>query len=290
MHRKFEEIELPNEHEMNLLDIAVVLAENAGILIGWSVIGATLAFLVALFIPKVYQSTSLLKAAETEVAIMTSDDVLIKVLEKLEMKTDPHDLVISQLKTKIFVTYRKKDGILQLTTEGTTPEAALLLNITIEDATKQFVRPKGRNLESVEEQIRITSGSFEELRLAVIRVGKSLDKVKPGTEAEAMTRSYILMVEQRDTKEKQLFDLHQSLKKRGSEYVIQSPVLSTMPIKSKKLLMTIAGMFVFGLGALIFVFFRHHFSYLKSYQPLQFEKLQRLKGAFNSSGSLLNQE
>lgn len=184
------------------------------------------------------------------------------------------------MRRKISPAFRKKDAVLQVSTQGDTPEAAQLLNARVLDAFRQFVLPKGRSLEAVEEQIRITSGTLEELRAAILRVGKNLDKVSPGTEAEAMTRSYVLMVEQRDAREKQLFDLRAALKKSGPEVVLQAPTLPTKPLKPRKALFALIGAVLFGAASLVFVLIRRSLASASS-SPSQHEKIRRIQSALS---------
>ena len=277
----FHEMDSRVVEEPSILDLGVLLAENAGIVLGGALVGAILAFLLALVLPRTYESTSLLKFTEADAAVMKSADVLMPVIAELNLlRDDPPDLAIEKLRKKILPAFRKKDAVLQVSTQAKTPEAAQLLNLKVLDAFRQFTLPKGRSLEAVQAQIRITGGTLEELRAAIQRVGKNLDKVTPGTEAEAMTRSYVLMVEQRDAREKQLFDLNAALKKSGPEVVLQAATLPTTPLKPRKALFALVGAVLFGLAALAFVFIRWGLASASS-SPPQYEKIRRIQSALS---------
>jgi uncharacterized protein involved in exopolysaccharide biosynthesis len=277
----FHEMDLRVMEEPSILDMGVLLAENAWMLIGSALAGAVLAFLLALLLPRTYESTSLLKFTEADAAVIKSADVLMPVIKELNLlRDDPLDEALEKLNRKVFPVFRKKDAALQVSTRAETPEAAQLLNFKVLDAFRQFVLPKGRSLEAVEEQIRITSGTLDELRAAIQRVGKNLDKVNPGTEAEAMTRSYVLMVEQRDAREKQLFDLRAALKKSGPEVVLQTATLPTKPLKPRKALFALGGAVLFGVVALAWVFVRRALA-SASRSPSQHEKIRRIQNALS---------
>jgi uncharacterized protein involved in exopolysaccharide biosynthesis len=277
----FHEMDLRVIEEPGILDMGVLLAENAWMVIGSALAGAVLAFLLALLLPRTYESTSLLKFTEADAAVIRSADVLVPVIKELNLlRDDPLDVALEKLDRKISAVFRKKDAALQVSTRGETPEAAQLLNVKVLDAVRQFVLPKGRSLEAVEEQIRITSGTLEELRAAIQRVGKNVDKVTPGTEAEAMTRSYVVMVEQRDARAKQLFDLRAALKKTGPEVVLQAATLPTKPVKPRKALFALGGAVLFGVASLAFVFIRRALA-LASSSPSQYEKIRRIQNALS---------
>lgn len=277
----FHEMDLRVVEEPGILDIGVLLAENAWMVMGSALVGAVLAFLLALVLPRTYESTSLLKFTEADAAVIRSADVLMPVIKELDLlRDDPLDVALEKLNRKVFPVFRKKDAALQVSTRAETPQAAQLLNVKVLDAFRQFVLPKGRSLESVEEQIRITSSTLADLRAAIQRVGKNLDKVTPGTEAEAMTRSYVLMVEQRDAREKQLFDLRAALKKSGPEVVLQAATLPTKPLKPRKSLFALGGAVLFGVAALAFVFIRRALASASS-SPTQFEKIRRIQSALS---------
>ena len=73
----FHEMDSRVMDEPSILDLGVLLAENAGIVIGGALVGAILAFLLALVLPRTYESTSLLKFTEADAAVMKSADVLM---------------------------------------------------------------------------------------------------------------------------------------------------------------------------------------------------------------------
>ena len=278
-----------NEHaeerddELSLLDIGVVLAENAVLLVAGPIIGAIIALAITLALPPIYGSTSLLRLSGTDAAVMKSVDVLGPVIDELKLQSsEPYDAVIQRVSSQVIATFDIKKGLLKLSTQAETPEAAQLLNTKVQDSFKRFSLPKGRSLESVEEQLRITQGTVDELRSGAERLRKSLDKVNPGTEAEAMTRSYVTMIEQRDARQKQLFDLKAALKGFGEEVIIQRATLPTAPVASKRLLVTLMAAVLSGFACLLFVFTRNGLRSVKN-SPPELKKVQRIQSALGFS-------
>lgn len=278
-----------NEHaeerddEVSLLDVGVVLAENAVLLVAGPIIGGAIALLITLALPPIYESTSFLRLSEADASVMKSVDVLKPVIDALQLqRSDPFDTAIKRVSSQITLTSSKKDGLLKISSQGETPEAAQLLNTKIQDSFKRFSLPKGRSLESVEEQLRITQGTVDELRSGAARLSKSLDKVNPGTEAEAMTRSYVTMIEQRDARQKQLFDLKAALKGFGEEVIIQRATLPTAPVGPKRLLVTLMAAVLSGFACLLFVFTRNGLRSVKN-SPPELKKVQRIQSALGFS-------
>lgn len=278
-----------NEHaeerddEVSLLDIGVVLAENAVLLVAGPIIGGAIALLITLALPPIYESTSFLRLSEADASVMKSVDVLKPVIDELQLqRSDPFDTAIKRVSSQITLTFSKKDGLLKFSSQGETPEAAQLLNTKIQDSFKRFSLPKGRSLESVEEQLRITQGTVDELRSGAERLRKSLDKVNPGTEAEAMTRSYVTMIEQRDARQKQLFDLKAALKGFGEEVIIQRATLPTAQVARKRLLVALMAAVLSGFACLLFVFTRNGLRSVKN-SPPELKKVQRIQSALGFS-------
>lgn len=271
------------DDELSLLDIGVVLAENAGLLVAGPIIGAVIALVITLTLPPRYESTSLLRLSETDAAVMKSVDVLKPVIDELKLQRgDPFDTTIKRVSSQIVPTFSKKEGLLKFSSQAETPEAAQVLNTKVQDSFKRFSLPKGRALESIEEQLRITHGTVDELRSGADRLRKSLDKVNPGTEAEAMTRSYVTMIEQRDARQKQLFDLKAALKGSGEEVIIQRATLPTAPVSPKRLLLTLIAAVLSGFACLLFVLIRNGLRSVKN-SPPELKKVRRIQCALGFS-------
>lgn len=271
------------DDELSLLDIGVVLAENVGLLVTGPIIGGAIALLITLALPPIYESTSLLRLSETDASVMKSVDVLKPVIDELQLqRNDPFDTAIKRVSSQITLTFSKKDGLLKFSSQGETPEAAQILNTKVQDSFRRFSLPKGRSLESIEAQLRITQGTLDELGSGAARLSKSLDKVNPGTEAEAMTRSYVTMIEQRDARQKQLFDLKAALKGFSEEVIIQRATLPTASISSKRLLLTLMAAVLSGFACLLFVFTRNGFRTVKN-SPPELRKFQRIQSALSFS-------
>lgn len=274
-----------NEHaeergdEFGLLDIGVVLAENAGLLVAGPIVGAVIALLATLALPPIYESTSLLRWSETDASVMKSVDILKPVIDELKLQRDDSlEAAIKRVGRQLTLTVNKKDGLLKFSSQAETPEAAQILNTKVQESFKRLSLPKGRLLENINEQLRITQGTVDELTSGAERLRKSLDKVTPGTEGEAMTRSYMTLIEQRDTRQKQLFDLKAALKGFGEEVIVQQATLPTAPIGPKRLLITLMAAVLSGFACLLFVFTRNGLRAVKNSSP-EFKKFQRIQSA-----------
>jgi hypothetical protein len=120
----FHEMDLRVTEAPSILDMGVLLAENAWMLIGSALAGAVLAFLLALLLPRTYESTSLLKFTEADAAVIRSADVLMPVIKELNLlRDDPLDVALEKLNRKVSPVFRKKDAALQVSTRAETQEA-----------------------------------------------------------------------------------------------------------------------------------------------------------------------
>lgn len=110
-NRVNEHVEEERDDELSLLDIGVVLAENAVLLVAGPIIGTIIALAITLALPPIYGSTSLLRLSETDAAVMKSVDVLGPVIDELKLQSsEPSDAVIQRVSSQVIATFDKKKG------------------------------------------------------------------------------------------------------------------------------------------------------------------------------------
>jgi hypothetical protein len=271
---------LPQDDDtISLLDLLLVITENIRLLIAGPVAIALIALAVTFVLPQRFESESWLRMGEAAGPQLTSDDILIPLLEKapwITAKAANREVALETLSKQIKTTFGKKDGLLKLTTEAPSPEQARLLNLALIDAYRVFSLPKGRSLEQIEQQIVLTEGALKELSPIVQRVADNIDKVTPGTEGENVARAYISLAELKVARERALQDLNRQLLGFGEEVFAQSPSLPERAISQKRGLITILAGLASGMALLLFVFIRSAWR-SATQNPEDAGKIQRIR-------------
>lgn len=260
MHQQQYPIPQPpidQDYEISILDILVVLAENLRLIILVPLIVGLIALGVSYLIPPTYQSTSWVTLGEGSVAEMTSQDVMEKVLEKTDwIKASNRESALKKLRSKLRISYNKKDNKLDIFTEAVTPNRARDLNILLINEYRSFSLPKGKILEKIQESIRVLEAEIPELEIATKKIGQNIEKVSPGTEGDNVTRAYVTISGQLAAKKIALYELKQQLTGFGSEVFIQKPTLPEKSIKPKKAQIAIMATLASGFLSILYVMAR----------------------------------
>jgi len=248
---------IDQDYEISILDIFVVLAENLRLIILVPVVIGLIALGVSYLIPPTYQSTSWLTLGEAAVPAMNSEEVFSKVLEKTDwINTSTHEEALKKLRKKLQASFVKQDNIVRITAEGPTPSKAAILNTNLIDSYRVFSLPKGKTLDSINENVRIGNENIIRLEDAAKKISQNIDKVSPGTEGDNVVRAYTTITSTIAKQKISLFNLKQSLIGFGPEVIIQAPTLPEKPIKPKKAQITIMASLASGFLTILFVFIR----------------------------------
>ncbi len=271
---------LDQDYEISILDILVVLAENLRLIILIPLLVGITALGITFLIPKTYQSVSLLGLGEVAVTGIKSEEVMNKVLEKTDWIHAPnHEAALKKLGKKLQVSFDKKDGVLKIVADAPTPQKAEALSLLLINEYRIWSHPKGKALESINENIRITTENIATLELAAKKITPELDKVALNTEGENVARTYATITANIATLKSNLFNLKQSLVGFGPEVFIQKPTLPDKPIKPKKAQIAIMATLASGFLTILFVFIRAAFRNLGGDAEAS-EKLARIRTGF----------
>ena len=268
-----------DDDTISLLDLLVVVAENLKLLIAGPIAVALIALAVTFVLPKRFESESWLRLGEGAVPQLTSDDIVIPLLEKtpwITEKASTRTEALRNLREDIQASFSKKDGLLKLKTVAPSAEKARQLNVALIDAYRAFSLPKGRGLEQIQQQIALTEESLKELAPIVERVAANIDKVTPGTEGDNVARAYISLVELKGARERALQDLNRQLLGFSVEVFAQSPSLPERPVSQKRALIGVLAGLASGMALLLFVFIRSGWR-SAAQNPEDASKIQRIR-------------
>jgi capsular polysaccharide biosynthesis protein len=270
---------IDQDYEISILDILVVLAENLRLIILVPVVVGLLALGITFVIPPTYQSTSLLYLGGAAVPAMNSEEVFSKVLEKTDwIKASTHEVTLERLRKKMQVTFVKQDGIVKITADGPTPSKAVSLNNSLIDSYRIYALPKGKVLESINENIKNSVENLNRLEEVAKKISQNIDKVNPGWEGDNVARAYATITTTISQQSNNIFNLKQSLNPFGPEVIIQAPTLPEKPIKPKKAQITIMAILASGFLTILFVFIRAAFRKLVG-DAESSEKIARIRKA-----------
>ena len=265
------------DYEISILDILVVLAENIRLIILIPLVVGLIALGVSLLIPPTYQSISWLNLGESAESAMKSEEVMEKVLEKTDwIKGSSREAALKKLTKKLQIIFNKKDNYLSITSEAATPQQAVDLNAAVINAYRTYSLPKGKELEVVNENLRILSDELSVFEQVAKKISANVDKVDPGTEGDNVARSYATINDKIVFVKQGLFGLRQSLLGFGTEVFIQHPTLPEKPIKPKKAKIAIMATLATGFLTILYVFIRAAFRNLKGDAEAS-EKLARIR-------------
>jgi LPS O-antigen subunit length determinant protein (WzzB/FepE family) len=268
---------IDQDYEISILDILVVLAENLRLIILVPVVVGLLALGITFVIPPTYQSTSLLFLGEAAVPAMNSEEVFSKVLEKTDwIKASTHEAALKTLRNKLQATFVKQDNIVKITSEGSTPSKAVTMNTNLIDSYRVYSLPKGKALDSINENIGIGAENLSRLEDVAKKISQNVDKVTPGWEGDNVARAYATITSTISAQKNNLFNLKQSLIGFGPEVIIQAPTLPEKPIEPKKAKITIMATLASGFLTILFVFTRAAFRNLDG-DAAASEKLARIR-------------
>jgi len=245
-----------------LLDVLVILAENAKLLVVGSLLVGLTALGICFVIPKTYQSTAVLQADQATASLMLTAAVLDPVIASLGLARDttPEE-ARTRLQERVRAVVGRTDKLLTLTVSARSPQQAQAIAMAVMQRTFQESRPKGTLRLRVEAQLAETR-----LRLKNSQeVGESLrQRLKsPSGPASANTisspevaRGYAELLGATGVAQSQVIVLESQLEGLSDAQVVQPPTLAEKPSQPKKALVAIAATLVAGLALLLFVFIR----------------------------------
>jgi phosphate/sulfate permease len=248
------------EEEISLLDILVTLAESWKLLVFGPLIAGVLAGGLSFFLPKTFESVSVVRMSEAELSLLGAAPVLDPLIEKFGLLAEFDGIqndARQYLAKKIVGKSDKKNGLVTIVATANTPERAQELGRAAIDALLQELVPKGKKKEQIEQQILINERIISNSTDAIELLQRQMGKVGQGDAGlELVMKHYASLSMEVAKKELENFELKKSLVIYGDELYVQKPTLpqaKTTPKSSSLILQAMLGAVV---TFILFVFIR----------------------------------
>ena len=241
-----------------ILDVLVVLAENARLLATGSLAVGLIALAICFVVPQTYQSVAVFQADQTAASLMTTATVLDPVIAalKLEQGTSLEEARI-RLQSQIKATVGRIDKMLTLTVSAPSAAQAQAISVAVLERTFVESRPKGSVRARLQTQLAEAAMRLKNSQ----EVGESLRKrlESSGTLASTsseVARGYAELLSASGAAQNQISILEAQLEGLSDAQRLQAPTLPERPSQPKKALIAIGATLATGLALLLFVFMR----------------------------------
>ena len=241
-----------------ILDVLVVLAENARLLATGSLAVGLIALAICFVVPQTYQSVAVFQADQTAASLMTTATVLDPVIAalKLEQGTSLEEARI-RLQSQIKATVGRIDKLLTLTVSAPSAAQAQAISVAVLERTFVESRPKGSVRARLQTQLAEAAMRLKNSQ----EVGESLRKrlESSGTLASTsseVARGYAELLSASGAAQNQISILETQLEGLSDAQRLQAPTLPERPSQPKKALIAIGATLATGLALLLFVFMR----------------------------------
>ncbi|WP_370680085.1 hypothetical protein [Comamonas sp. GB3 AK4-5] len=279
-----------NTDEIDLLDLLIVLAEHIKLLtIAPLVIGLS-CLLVSLWLPKSFESVSMLDADKSGIRISpsaiislsNSADFLDSVALDLGIAKDQSKAARHQLMSQlVHASTGRQDKLVTLRTFGPSPEQAQQLNAAVWLHLRPLSVPRGDELRRLQgllqtEQDRLAEGNQLEQTIT--------QQLQKGRVTDQMARLYGELLDANSNRMRAIVTLQTQMEGLTDEDMVQTPTLPEHSIKPKPLLIVSIATLASAMLLLLFVLTRHAMQ--SNWQrPEQAQKVTRLRAAFGRSDS-----
>ena len=245
----------------SFLDMLVVVAENAKLLVAGSLVAGILVLGVSFMLPKIYQSVAVVQADQSTASLMLTATVLDPVIASLGLAKDTTaEQARINLRKQIKTAIGRTDKLLTLTVSARSAQQAQGIATALLLRTFQEVKPKGTlrlRLETqlAEARVRFTNAQNvgESLRQRLESSGVSGANSISNSE---MARGYAELLGATSTAQNQIVLLESQLEGLSDAQIVQAPTLAEEPSEPKKGLIAIGATMAAGLALLLFVFIR----------------------------------
>jgi len=265
------------DSEITLLDVLVVLAENFWLLVLTPLALGSLAFGIASFIPKTYESTAVLRPLTTfdefgnpqgestasMAARLKSPDVQEQAAESepwIRERQLNRRQMAAFLREAVQVRSDIASGLVVLTTRAPSAEQAQAFAGKLLQSYLATASPRGPAKEHILNRIKVIQNALSTLEPAIeanANTKSEKDEEHPSKALQPVSRSILAdLVAQRTASETELHNLQKSLDVTMAEIVLQSPTFEEKPILPKRMRVGLMAAILSALSVATFVFMR----------------------------------
>lgn len=246
------------EEEVSLLDLLVILAENAKLLVIGPLLVGLCALALGFVLPQTFQSVAVLQAEQATASLMTTAAVLDPVAAGLGIDKEVGvEGARRTLRENIKVAVGRNDKLLTLTVSAPTPEQAQATANALLEQTYLQSRPKGSVGKRLAGQLAEAQGRLKNAESAAAGMLKRLETsaVSPPGGSE-LARGYADLLSAASAAQGQVSALEIQLEGLNEALLVQAPTLPEKASQPKKALLAIGATLGTGLLLLLFIFVR----------------------------------
>lgn len=249
------------EDEISLLDTLVALAESWKLLVLGPLVIGLLAGVLSLFWPNTYESVSILRLDEEELALIHSTPVLDPLIVKFDLLKESdgfYDDARRDLIKKLVVVFDKKTKLATFIAKARTPQQAKALGVATIELLLEELRAKGGEKEAILKEIAINQQAITLAEDALDSLRKSFKHGVDLTDRqqEAVVRSFSLLTVELISRTQANNNLARKLEVRGEEVYVQKASLPERHSGPKRISVLIISVLVSEFVLLLFVFVR----------------------------------
>lgn len=246
------------EEEVSLLDLLVILAENAKLLVIGPLLVGLCALALGFVLPQTFQSVAVLQAEQATASLMTTAAVLDPVAAGLGIDKEVGvEGARRTLRENIKVAVGRNDKLLTLTVSAPRPEQAQATAQAVLQQTYLQSRPKGSVGKRLAGQLAEAQGRLKNAESAAAGMLKRLETSAvsaPG--GSEMALGYADLLTAAAAAQGQVSALEAQLEGLSEAMLVQAPTLPQKASQPKKALLAIGATLGTGLLLLLFIFVR----------------------------------
>lgn len=247
-----------DQADISLVDILVILAENAKLLIIGPLLVGLCALGFAYLLPQSFESVAVLHAEQATASLMATSAVLDPVAITLGLgKGESAEEARRELRQSIKTSVGRNDKLLTLTVSAPTPQQAQAKANVVLDQTYRQSRPKGMARTRIEVQLAEAQGRFKNAEKAATSLLKRLESsdvsVAGGSD---LARGYADLLTASAAAQKQISEFEVLLEGVSEAMLMEAPTLPEKASQPRKALWAISATLVTGIVLLLFVFMR----------------------------------
>ena len=272
--------------QVSLLDILLVLAENAKLFLLGPLLAGLLGLGVSFALPQKFVSEAILaipaspQPAAQAASLMRSPLVLDPVIAAFDLAQGRSISAARQTFAESVKSSVGKDGLLRLELTGASPAQAQALANAVIDAWLKTTKPAEQDRKDLETRLSYAKSSLESVSGLVARLTKESSgfMAQPQRRGEAgTTLASVGDLQSRYLNE--VLGVTRTLQGLSRDVVVQPPTLPTEHVSPKKLMIAVLAALAAGFALLLWVFMRRSWKTLAT-QPEAAAKLGRLRANF----------
>jgi uncharacterized protein involved in exopolysaccharide biosynthesis len=275
-------------NQASLLDLLVVLAENAKLLLLGPLLAGLLALGVSFALPQQFVSEAILAVPATPqppaqaASLMRSPLVLDPVIAAFDLAKSRSVNQARQALAEDVKSSVGKDGLLRLNVTGSSPAQAQAIANAVIDAWLKTTKPAELDRKDLETRLTYAKASLEGASGLLTRLSKETVSylAQPLSRGEAGTT--LASVGDLQTRYlNEVLSVTRALQGLSRDVVVQPPTLPTDHVSPKKSLISVLAALAAGFALLLWIFIRQSWRGLAT-QPDAATKLSRLRAAFKT--------